>query len=383
MVAVRLVESESPVIDRRSGRGHRGDDGRGAGGGGRDGNPDRQHDPVTVTVSAEPDSAEWDAFVARGSASGYHTWAWRTIFERSFGHECIYLAARRNGLIEGVLPLVHIKSWMFGRTLTSLPFVNYGGVVAASGAVARALLNAADDAARTRRCRHIELRHTARRFDDLPYKQHKVAMVLPLQPGMWDLLDRKVRNQIRKAEKSHLTAHHGGAELLSEFYAVFSRNMRDLGTPVYARGFFEDVLRTFPDRARIMVVRLKDIPVAAGLTYRTGTMVEVPWASSVREYNSLCPNHLLYWNVIDAAVAEGCDALDFGRSTPNEGTYKFKEQWGAAPLPLHWEYCLQRDGSLPDQSPKNPKFRMAIEAWKRCPLWMANAVGPHIVRAIP
>jgi FemAB-related protein (PEP-CTERM system-associated) len=200
---------------------------------------------------------------------------------------------------------------------------------------------------------------------------------------MWDRIDRKVRNQIRKAEKSQLTVDRGGAALIPDFYGVFAQNMRDLGTPVYARRLFEEVLATFPDRAHIHVVRLNGRAIAAGLTYRTGPMVEVPWASSLREHNSLCPNHLLYWSVIESALAEGGQILDFGRSTPGEGTYKFKEQWGATPLPLHWEYCLLRGGTVPDQSPKNPRFRMAIDTWKRCPLWLANALGPHIVRWIP
>jgi FemAB-related protein (PEP-CTERM system-associated) len=360
---------------------------------------------VTVSIATEADRDAWETYVAQGSddkdqppslevqsskfkvgsVSGYHGWAWRQVFTQTFGHECVYLAARLNnrGRIYGVLPLVLIKSWLFGRTLTSLPFVNYGGVVGDSEPVARALLDAAADVAKTRNARHVELRHTDRVFEDLPCKQHKVSMRLPLQAGMWEVIDRKVRNQIRKAEKSGLTVERGGAELVGDFYTVFTRNMRDLGTPVYSRALFDNVLRAFPDRARILVVRLAGAPIAAGLTFRTGTMVEVPWASSIREHNNLCPNHLLYWHVIESAVADGAEILDFGRSTPNEGTFKFKEQWGAVPVALHWEYSLGRPGGLPDQSPKNPKFRLMIEAWKRCPLWLANAVGPHIVRWIP
>src|SRR5688572_9913570 len=159
--------------------------------------------------------------------------------------------------------------------------------------------------------------------------------------------------------------------------------MRDLGTPVYAQRFFDEGLRVFPTRSHIHLVRLNGAPVAAVLTYRTGASVEVPWASSVRVYNHLCPNHLRYWSVIDRAVADDCRVLDFGRSTPDEGTYKFKEQWGAEPLPLHWEYALLHSGGVPDQSPKNPKFKAAVDVWKRCPLWLANALGPHIVRSIP
>ena len=119
------------------------------------------------------------------------------------------------------------------------------------------------------------------------------------------------------------------------------------------------------------------------MTYRSGTTTEVPWASSVRDHNHLCPNHLLYWNIIEAAILDGSDCLDFGRSTPHEGTYRFKEQWGATPLPLYWEYPALPGGQIPDQSPANPKFRAAVALWKRLPLPVANAVGPHIVRMIP
>lgn len=341
--------------------------------------PDR-----SVFLVSEKDREVWDAFVnSRPDASGYHGWAWRGVFERAFGHTCLYLAARREGSIVGVLPLVEIRSLLFGRMITSLPFLNYGGVVADSDDTARSLVNEAAGLAKARGCRHVELRHVGRQFQDLPCRQHKVAMRLPLSAGMWERIDRKARNQVRKAQKSDLTVTRGGAELLDDFYRVFARNMRDLGTPVYARVFFEEVVGAFPERTRIIVVRLKDVPVAAGLTYRTGGTVEIPWASSVREFNSLCPNHLLYWHAIESAVTEGCELFDLGRSTPNEGTFKFKEQWGAVPVQLHWEYWLASGDSLPDQSPKNPKFRLAIESWKRLPLWLANAAGPRIVRGIP
>jgi FemAB-related protein (PEP-CTERM system-associated) len=346
---------------------------------------------LSVSLASESDRAAWDSFVhARPDACGYHEWAWRSVFERAFGHERLYLIARRGpagpagpAAPVGILPLVEIRSWLFGRTMTSLPFVNFGGVLAESDSVARALVDQAAQLARSRGCRHVELRHVDRRFADFPCKQHKVTMRLPLTAGMWDRIDRKARNQVRKAEKSDLTVVRGGVELLPEFYRVFARNMRDLGTPVYAQKFFAAVLTTFPDRTNLIVVRLEDSPVAAGLTYRTGRTIEIPWASSIRDFNTLCPNHLLYWHAIETAVADGCEVFDFGRSTPGEGTFKFKEQWGAEPVPLHWEYWLASGDGLPDQSPKNPRFQLAIEGWKRLPLWLANAVGPRVVRSIP
>ena len=198
-----------------------------------------------IALASESDRAAWDAYVSRRTdACGYHEWAWRDVLATGFGHQPVYLIARdASGAVRGVLPIVEIRSVLFGRTMTSLPFVNYGGVLADDDEVARALVDAGAEQARARRCAHLELRHIAQRFSDLPCKQHKVTMRLPIEAGMWERLDRKVRNQVRKAEKSNLTVTRGGAELVGDFYTVFTRNMRDLGTPVYARRLFDDVLR--------------------------------------------------------------------------------------------------------------------------------------------
>jgi FemAB-related protein (PEP-CTERM system-associated) len=338
---------------------------------------------VAVTSAGAGERLDWDAYVAaHPDATGYHDWEWGSVFTRAFGHQPEYLVARRAERIVGVLPLVELRSVLFGRLMSSLPFVNYGGVVAESAAVTQALVRAAAGLARERGAKHLELRHTTRQLD-APCRQHKVSMQLELADGMWERFDRKVRNQIRKAEKSGLVAERGGIERLDEFYPVFARNMRDLGTPVYARRFFDEILRAFPERARVIVVRLGDAPVAAAITFRSRHTLEVPWASSLREHNSLCPNHLLYWTAIQSAVAEECRVLDFGRSTPNEGTFQFKRQWGATPVPLYWEYPWLDSGAIPDQSPTNPKFRAAIALWKRCPVWLTRMVGPRIVKAIP
>lgn len=340
--------------------------------------------PETIEDCSDP--AKWDAFVDdHADSTGYHLWAWKGVFERVFGHKTIYLAAERDGLISGILPLVRFRSPLFGRFLVSLPFVNYGGVVAVDDVSANALVARAASIARREGATHVELRHRSRRFEALTPKEHKVTMLLPLPAtadALWGGLDRKVRNQVRKAEKSGLVAEVGGIERLNEFYGVYAQNMRDLGTPVYARRFFGDVLGTFGNRTRLVIVSHQGTPVAAALTWQWRDTVEVPWASSKREFNAMSPNNLLYWTILQQAIGAGAQVLDFGRSTPNEGTFHFKRQWGAEPWPLCWEYDLI-DGRLPDQSPKNPKFHLAIEAWKRLPLAVANAIGPHIVRSIP
>lgn len=340
--------------------------------------------PLIVTASL--DAASWDQFVERHpEASGYHLTAWRSIFEDVFGHRTLNLSAMRDDRVVGILPLVEFRSRLFGRFAVSLPFVNQGGVVADDEEAARRLVDRAIEEARSRGLDHIELRHERRCFLDLADKQHKVSMRLRLpdtSEALWNQLDRKVRNQIRKAEKSGIVASGGGAELMDAFYDVFAENMRDLGTPVYPRAFFASVMERFPARTRIHVVRLGEDVVASSLTFAWRDSIEVPWASSLRRHRDKSPNNLLYWAMLQQAIADRRRVFDFGRSTPNEGTYHFKSQWGAEPGPMHWEYWLA-SGALPDQSPANPKYRAAIAVWRRLPLWVSNRVGPHLVRNLP
>jgi FemAB-related protein (PEP-CTERM system-associated) len=308
------------------------------------------------------------------------------VFERAFGHETLYLAARDHGSIVAVLPLVIFNSRIFGRFAVSLPFVNYGGVLARDHASAVFLLQQASALAAERRLAHVELRHTARQFPDLEARTHKVGMLLRLERDTakaWESLDRKVRNHVRKAQKNQLTSRIGGAELLDRFYGVFARNMRDLGTPVYSRRFFAEVLAAFPDTARVFLVDSGDVTVAGAITLSHRDTLDNPWASSLREYRSLAPNTLMYWRMVEHAIETRHAVFDFGRSTPGEGTFQFKQQWGAEATPLNWEYVLANGRTLPNLSPSNPKYRAAIAVWQRLPLAVANRLGPHIVRSIP
>jgi FemAB-related protein (PEP-CTERM system-associated) len=178
-------------------------------------------------------------------------------------------------------------------------------------------------------------------------------------------------------------AASGGAELLPEFYAVFAHNMRDLGTPVYGVRFFEQVVKAFPDETRVFVVRVNGRPAAASLVHWYRDTIQVPWASALREFNPLCVNVFLYWQMVQFAVGRGFHRFDFGRSTPGEGTYHFKKQWGAEARELVWEYWMSEGHAVPELNPRNPKFDLAIRTWQRLPVSVATAIGPYVVRNIP
>ena len=340
--------------------------------------------PLAIDDRCSADA--WDAYVDRHeAATQYHGLAFRTVFERAFGHRCHYLAARRGGEVAGVLPLVEFNSRLFGRFAVSLPFVNYGGVLADDEQTAAGLVERAVRLGETSQWRHVELRHRSRLCPSWPARSHKVLMERLLEPtpeALWASVDRKVRNLVRKAEKSGCVASAGGPELLADFYGVFARNMRDLGTPVYSPRFFSEVMAATKGRSRVFVVRQAGRPVAASLVLQWRDRAEVPWASSLKSHASSSPNMLLYWAMLKWAVEQQLRVFDFGRSTPGEGTYHFKLQWGATARPSIWEYA-GLSGAIPNQGPSNPKFRIAIAAWKRLPLSVANSFGPVIVRNIP
>jgi FemAB-related protein (PEP-CTERM system-associated) len=340
------------------------------------------------TITEELDEKLWDAFVdATPEATSYHLSAWKKVIEKSFGHRTHYLAALDgSGSVRGVLPLVHMKSALFGNFLVSVPFVNYGGLLCQTVHAQEALLQAAELLRRTLCADHVELRHLGLGIAGLPSREHKVTMVLPLAhdaQAQWAGFNPKLRNQVRKAEKNGLTCIIGRLELLDDFYSVFARNMRDLGTPVYGKELFRQVLAALPDSTRILAVKHEGKVIAAGiLSWYRGNM-EMPWASSISDYKALCPNNLLYWESIQFAIDQRCKGFDFGRSTPNEGTYNFKKQWGAEPVQLYWQYLLEEGKALPELNPKNPKFEAAIRLWKRLPVGLTRLVGPGIVRNIP
>jgi FemAB-related protein (PEP-CTERM system-associated) len=191
-----------------------------------------------------------------------------------------------------------------------------------------------------------------------------------------------VRNQVRKGEKQGFDVHWGGEELLADFYQLFSHNMRDLGTPVYGRALFRETLRAFAKEAELCVLRLGNNPVAAALLLHADGATEVPSASSLRKYNSTNANMMMYWNLLCRAVERGSRVFDFGRSTPGSGTYRFKEQWGARPVPSAWQYHVRR-GGIDQMRPNNAKFGRLIQIWQRLPVPLTRLIGPPIVRGIP
>jgi FemAB-related protein (PEP-CTERM system-associated) len=312
---------------------------------------------------------------------------WLKVLEAGLGHEVYAVEAVAGGCTVGYLPLALVGSLLFGRFLVSLPYLNTNGVVARSADVQAALIGRAAALADELGARYLELRHEAPIAHPAlgAAVTSKVHMRLPLPDGgerLWAGFDPKVRNQVRKGEKGNFAVAWGAEELLDGFHAVLAENMRDLGSPVFGRGLFAAILATFPGAAEICLVRDGARPVAAALLLHGWGVTEVPTAAALKGYNASSVNMLMYHHLLRRAVERGGRVFDFGRSTTEGGTFRFKKQWGAVPHPATWQYHVL-SGEVGDMRPDNPRYRRAIRLWQRLPVGLTRRLGPLIVRVIP
>jgi FemAB-related protein (PEP-CTERM system-associated) len=343
---------------------------------------------VRISVaSGAPD--DWDDFVTRHPEStAWHKAAAVAIGRQAFGLKTYYLTARAaTDAVVGVLPLVEQSSMLFGRFLSSVPFFTYGGILALDSEVAAALAARGSEIARERGAKHLELRH-ASPTAGLPCAERldKISMVLDLpadEAALSKQLGSKLRSQIKRAEREQPEVQWGGRELLPEFYRVFARSMHDLGTPVYPPRFFDVTHDALAGLIDVLVVRVRGRAEAAAIVVRHGDRIEVPWAACSPEGKRASLNMRLYWEMLRHSIARGARAFDFGRSSADSGTHKFKAQWGAVARQLHWYYWLPEGAGIPKLNHSNPKYELAAKAWRRMPLWSANLIGPWIVRNLP
>jgi FemAB-related protein (PEP-CTERM system-associated) len=336
-----------------------------------------------------------DAFVrAHPDGNAYQLAAWRRAVADAYGYPGQVLVAQRGSALAGILPLCQVARPLGRPRWISLPFCDLGGALAVSSEVGEALAEQARRDLGPARATGLELRCSAPGGEDeAALEGRKVRMVLNLPESAAALMQSyppKLRSQVRKAEKNGLLSETGsGLEAVDAFYAVYSRNMRRLGSPPHSRAWFEAIERHYRAAGDmfIVLVRHEDKVIGAGWVLLCGNKAVIPWASTLADYNALAPNMLLYWTIQSQLCERGVRQFDFGRSTFGEGTYKFKKQWGALPVALDWrEWDAQ--GVAPALAPVGTggaasSLRPLIEsAWQRLPLAVTNSLGPRLRRYI-
>lgn len=343
--------------------------------------------PLSVENATAAHATEWNAFLRQQpQGSFYHLFEWSRINQQELRNPSFNLIARAGGEIRGVLPLTLVASPLFGRVLCSMPFVNYGGPVAVDAASTDSLLGAARERANELKADYLELRCASAIDTDMPVSTRKISMHIELAPDpdtLWNKFASKHRTNIRRAQKNNLEVRSGGQELLDVFYSVMEQSWRALGTPFYARSYFEAILKALPEHTSIFVCSQGEKPVAVAFNGYFNGMVEGLWAGGTELSRPLQANYVLYWEMMRDACVRGCSLYHLGRSTADSGAEDFKKKWNATSSQLYWYFHRPRGGEMPQLNVDNPKYKLAIQLWQKLPLWVTRLIGPPLARAIP
>jgi len=341
--------------------------------------------PLEIRSLDEGTERAWDAFVeARPDGSQFHLSGWKRVIESAFGHRCEYLCATRSGRITGVLPLVHVRSRLFSNALISTAFCVYGGPLAEDSASLAALDDAALELGRSLGVDYVEYRLRKRAHDDWVCNDSLYATfrkeILPEPEANLLAIPRKQRAMIRKGAKQGLRC--ADDQGVDRFFRLYSESVRNLGTPVYPRRFFDLLKAEFAEACEITVVEKDGSALSAVMSFLFRDEVLPYYGGGCADARNNAAYDFMYWNVMARASERGVKTFDFGRSKLGTGSYDFKRHWGFDPIPLCYEYCLLAADGVPEINPLNPKYRLAISVWKQLPLSAANLIGPYLSRSL-
>lgn len=336
-----------------------------------------------LTPSDAEGIRRWNAFVfACPEATFFHRAEWQLILRDVFRHPTYFLFAEQDGEILGILPLAHVKSLLFGNALVSLPFTVYAGIAAKTPDAVMLLENAAQDLARELNVDHLEFRNLTPRHAEWPTQDLYVTFrkeILPDLEANMQAIPRKQRAMVRKGINNGLVSEVDRTS--DRFFALFADNVHRHGTPALSKRYFDTLLRLFGDDCEIMTVTSKDgKPLSSVLSFYFRDEVLPYYAGDDEAARNLAANDFKYWELMRRSCERGIKIFDYGRSKVGTGPYAFKKNWGFEPQALHYEYCLYKRDSIPQNNPSNAKYKLFIEAWRRMPIGLANMIGPHVVR---
>ena len=336
-----------------------------------------------LSAKSDVNTAAWDDFVQTcPTATFFHRAGWQSILQEVFRHDTYFLYAETDGHIEGVLPLAHVNSLLFGNSLVSLPFAVYGGVAASNEIAAQALEQEAQNIAKRLGVAHLELRHVAARHIDWPIQDLYVTFrkeIFPDEDANMLAIPRKQRAMVRKGIKNGLVSELDSG--VDRFFALYADNMHRHGTPALPKRYFQALRAEFGSDCEVLTVAGPDgRALSTVFSFYFRDEVLPYYAGDDEAARDCAANDFKYWELMRRSCARGCKVFDYGRSKHGTGSYTFKKNWGFEPLPLHYEYCLYKRDAIPQNNPANAKYKLLIETWRRLPIGVANWLGPFVVR---
>ncbi|KAA9020705.1 FemAB family XrtA/PEP-CTERM system-associated protein [Sphingobium limneticum] len=334
--------------------------------------------------------AELDAWVlAHPNSTPFHRPGWVMGVEAGTGQKAKMLVARLFGKdIVGLLPLTSIRSALFGRALVSSGFAVDGGILTTDRKAGTALADAAWIMAERLGCDTLELRggETPRGAS----WQEKADAYLGFSRALsaddeaeLKAVPKRHRAEIRKGIGNDLTFEMGRDKRLRDIhYRLYAHSVHNLGTPVFPRALFDQVMDRFGDDADIAMVSKDGVPLSAVISlYHRGACMPY-WHGAAGGARAMRSNEFLYFSLMRAARERGCTIFDFGRSKVGTGPAAWKKTWGFEGEPLGYHLRTAPGKETRDVNPLSPQYRRKVELWKKLPEPIANLIGPHIARGL-
>lgn len=326
---------------------------------------------------------QWDEFVEKTPLTTFfHKAGWKEVIEKAFGHQTYFLYTEKNGKVTGILPLVHIKSLLFGQSLCSNAFCVYGGIIAEDNESYEELDKKACELAEQLGVDYLEMRNRQQTSSERPYKELYVTFRKELEADEEKnmlAIPRKQRAMIRKGIKAGLSSKID--QEIDRFYQAYSESVRNLGTPVFAKKYFQILQEVFNQECEILTITDKNNQlISSVMSFYFKDEVLPYYGGGTEHARAVQGNDFMYWEVMRRALEKGIKIFDYGRSKEGTGSYRFKKHWGFEPKPLYYEFHLVKSDTIPDINPLNPKYQIFIAAWKRLPLSLSQVIGPWIAK---
>ena len=341
-----------------------------------------------AALDAPASAAEIDRWLlGRADGTPFHRPAWLGAVARATGQRAIMLLARdMSGAIAGLLPLTFINSRLFGRALVSSGFAVDGGILGDDAVVAQALADACWTLARDLGCPSAELRGGPVPAGWTEKTGAYLGFTKPLAADdEAELLavPRKHRAELRKGLANDLDVRFGrDAELRAIHYRLYAISVHNLGTPVFPRALFDEVLDAFGADADIILVSKDGRPLSSVLSLYHGDACMPYWQGATAEARTARANEVAYYRLMCEARARGYSRFDFGRSKVGTGPAAWKKSWGFEPVPLRYATRSADGAAARDVNPLSPRYRRKVELWKKLPLPLANLIGPYLARGL-
>jgi hypothetical protein len=285
--------------------------------------------------------SRWERFVQRHpQAAMFHSPAWLRALSRTYGfHPLAFTTSPAGQELENAIVFCRVESWLTGRRLVSLPFSDHCQPLVDTPEDQEMLGAALQQEFEREPWSYLEIRplgsfdlptglcHTA-----VPYAFHQLDLAPHIDAIFGNFHKSSTQRKIQRAEREGLTYREGSTKaFVDEFYRLFTLTRKRQGLAPQSRKWFTNLMECFGDALKVRLALKGDQPIAAIITIRHKDTLTYKYGCCDSRFNNLGCMHLLFWNAIQEAKAEGLRFLDFGRTdADHQGLITFKKRWGAA-----------------------------------------------------